>query len=208
MAQAKQSNSIQRIHSEVFGEEARHPFNRRVAEPEWSTTNKIDRFQGTFLSNFHLVGISWRGSKYRSVEQAYQFSKFDPKTLRKLDGTIVRKMEAVIWKRIDNVIAIFQGDCSPKDAKRVANILRDSGLVKDGWDGLRVPVMIELLVAKFTHREIKPLLVETGDAYLVEGNDWGDTFWGACDENGRLRGRNVLGLIIMNIRRKIIEGAL
>lgn len=36
----------------------------------------------------------------------------------------------------------------------------------------------------------------TGDAELIEGNNWGDTFWGVC--NGR--GENMLGKLLMEIR--------
>ena len=39
----------------------------------------------------------------------------------------------------------------------------------------------------------------TGDRVLVEGNDWGDTYWGMC--NGE--GKNYLGKMLMSIREEI-----
>jgi predicted NAD-dependent protein-ADP-ribosyltransferase YbiA (DUF1768 family) len=44
-------------------------------------------------------------------------------------------------------------------------------------------------------------LLETGDAELVEGNWWDDTFWGVC--NGV--GQNNLGKILMDTRRELRE---
>lgn len=42
-------------------------------------------------------------------------------------------------------------------------------------------------------------LIETKDIELIEGNTWGDTFWGVC--NGR--GQNILGKLLMKIRDEI-----
>lgn len=39
-------------------------------------------------------------------------------------------------------------------------------------------------------------LKETGGKYLVEGNNWGDIFWGV--DNGV--GKNLLGLALMYLR--------
>ena len=38
--------------------------------------------------------------------------------------------------------------------------------------------MYEVLTAKFTqHVDLRKKLIATGDAKLVEGNNWNDTFW-------------------------------
>ena len=49
---------------------------------------------------------------------------------------------------------------------------------------------------KFADPEYFEKLQSTGTNYLIEGNDWKDTFWGMCEG----RGRNVLGRLIMNVR--------
>jgi predicted NAD-dependent protein-ADP-ribosyltransferase YbiA (DUF1768 family) len=57
--------------------------------------------------------------------------------------------------------------------------------------------MWALLVQKFTrHPDLAQALLATGRADLVEGNDWGDTYWGVC----RGQGRNQLGCQLMEVR--------
>ena len=56
--------------------------------------------------------------------------------------------------------------------------------------------MASLLFAKFAQPELRKLLCETGDADLVEGNTWGDKFWGVCEG----KGKNMLGLLLMQVR--------
>jgi hypothetical protein len=46
---------------------------------------------------------------------------------------------------------------------------------------------------------LKQLLLATGDKELIEGNTWGDTFWGVC--NGI--GQNHLGKILMAKRTEL-----
>jgi len=40
------------------------------------------------------------------------------------------------------------------------------------------------------------MLLQTGDEELIEGNKWGDRFWGVC----KGKGKNNLGKILMKIR--------
>ena len=55
---------------------------------------------------------------------------------------------------------------------------------------------------KFTRNpELKRLLLATGDAVLIEGNTWGDRFWGVDKRTGK--GENHLGLILMDIREEL-----
>ncbi len=59
--------------------------------------------------------------------------------------------------------------------------------------------MAGLLVQKFQHPELAALLRATDDAELIEGNTWGDTFWGVC----KGKGANNLGRMLMEIRSTI-----
>ena len=76
--------------------------------------------------------------------------------------------------------------------------------LREGWDGIREQVMYEVCKAKFLqNQDILEKLLQTGDEELVEGNHWGDTFWGACKGEGE----NKLGKILMRIRKEEREKA-
>lgn len=56
--------------------------------------------------------------------------------------------------------------------------------------------MEDLLIQKFKIPELVKALLDTGTAELIEGNWWGDKFWGVC----RGQGKNHLGKLLMKIR--------
>jgi predicted NAD-dependent protein-ADP-ribosyltransferase YbiA (DUF1768 family) len=60
--------------------------------------------------------------------------------------------------------------------------------------------MRQVLVRKFSHPELRAALLSTGDALLVEGNHWGDIFWGVC----RGEGENWLGRLLMALRGQMV----
>ena len=57
----------------------------------------------------------------------------------------------------------------------------------------------DLLWIKFSIPELRTKLLETDDAELIEGNTWGDTYWGTCSGIGQ----NHLGKLLMKTRFKI-----
>ena len=62
--------------------------------------------------------------------------------------------------------------------------------------------MYEICQEKFNQNtDIAQKLMNTGDAILIEGNYWGDTYWGKC--NGV--GQNNLGKILMKFREELFE---
>jgi hypothetical protein len=66
---------------------------------------------------------------------------------------------------------------------------------------MKVQTMMNLVWRKFTSNPtLAKKLLDTGDAYLIEGNWWGDTFWGICKD----KGENHLGKILMQIRAHIM----
>lgn len=144
---------------------------------------KIDRFVGEFrfLSNFCLVEVRLRDEgdrsrAYDTVEHAFQAAKtLDPHE---------RDM--------------IQGVATPGRAKRIGRALR----LRPAWDDIKLNVMRDLLWYKFTeHPEFRARLLATEDAELVEGNTWGDVFWGVDLKTGR--GENHLGKLLMETRDKI-----
>ena len=58
-----------------------------------------------------------------------------------------------------------------------------------------IAVMAEILAAKFAEPTLGAKLVLTGDAWLIEGNTWGDKFWGVDLITGE--GLNWLGRLVM-----------
>lgn len=140
----------------------------------------IDRFSGEYewLSNFYPCEVTYKGTTYPSVENAYQAAKMD------MAQCYPHELHAL-------------RSCSPGTAKRLG-----SKSNPDGWQSFKLVVMKDLLDQKFRKPDFADLLLATGDQKIVEGNNWGDTFWGIC--NGK--GANHLGCMIQEIRADLKRG--
>jgi len=140
-------------------------------------TDTIDKFDGTafrFLSNFYPARVVYEGIEYPTSEHAYQAAKT-------LD----------IFQRQN--VAMLR---TPAEAKRYGKAVS----MRPDWDDVKVDVMEEIVYAKFTQNEnLMHMLVLTEDMPLIEGNSWGDTFWGVCDGVGE----NNLGKILMRVRDRL-----
>ncbi len=85
---------------------------------------------------------------------------------------------------------------SPKDAKRLGRNV----LLRDDWDLVKDDVMYDILCHKFKDNySLKNALLNTKDSHIIEGNNWGDTYWGICKNIGY----NKLGEILMKIREEV-----
>lgn len=134
----------------------------------------IERFIGkyAFLSNFYESPIAHGGVTFGSVEAAFQAQKC-PSMADKF------------------------GKLTPSKAKKLGRRVQ----LRSDWENIRVTVMYNLLTTKFEDPELRKKLLDTGDAKLIEGNSWGDRYWGTV--NGE--GRNVLGKLLMKVRDDIRE---
>jgi predicted NAD-dependent protein-ADP-ribosyltransferase YbiA (DUF1768 family) len=75
--------------------------------------------------------------------------------------------------------------------------------MRSDWEQVKVPTMRCLIEEKFVSgSELAARLISTGQRALIEGNTWGDVFWGVC----RGRGRNMLGHLLME-RRTFLQGS-
>jgi ribA/ribD-fused uncharacterized protein len=130
-----------------------------------------------FLSNFHLCSIPYEGLMYPSTEHAFQAAKtLDPKEREFI-------LEA----------------STPGRAKRAGRLIT----LRPDWEEVKLGIMYEVNMTKYdSYPELKEMLLATGDEKLVEGNTWGDTFWGQVDGVGK----NYLGNILMQIRKELREG--
>jgi len=136
-------------------------------------------FQGTFLSNFWPVEITYQGLVYPSVENFYQAMKTRDKTKRQ----IFTKITAA-------------------DAKKRGQSL----IFQENWENLKIVVMTYGIRAKFVAgSNLAEQLLLTGNAELVEYNYWHDNFWGdcTCAKCSKTEGQNNLGKIIMQVRNEL-----
>jgi len=135
----------------------------------------IDWFRGkySFLSNFYKAPVVFDDVLYPSVENAYQAAK-----------------------TLDINVREYFVNCTAVDAKRSKVILRPD------WDLVKVSIMYDLVYQKFfRHIDLRNQLLSTGNIELIEGNYWGDTFWGIC----RGKGDNYLGRILMQVRSEMMK---
>ena len=83
---------------------------------------------------------------------------------------------------------------TPGKAKKLGKAVT----LRPDWEEVKISVMRDLLLQKFSYPRYKLLLKSTGDAYLEETNSWGDRFWGV-DKIGM----NHLGKLLMEIRELV-----
>ena len=132
-----------------------------------------DRYH--FLSNFYEAPVEYGGLRYQNNEAAFQAQK------------CLNEEEKLQFTGLP--------------ANRANRLGRQVQLRPD-WEQVKVGIMEEIVRAKFTQNEhLKWQLLETGDAKLIEGNNWNDTFWGVNAANGK--GANHLGKILMKIRAEL-----
>lgn len=128
-----------------------------------------------FLSNFYPRSIIVGGWDWLSSEHAYQAAK-----------SLLRHE----WSMIQNCP-------SPGSAKRMGRRMT----LRPDWDTFRLLAMGEILEAKFTqHPDLKLKLIMTNPIELIEGNQWGDTYWGVCKGIGE----NNLGKLLMKLRSELL----
>lgn len=76
--------------------------------------------------------------------------------------------------------------------------------LRPDWEDVKEQVMEDIVRAKFTQNQyLGDWLLNTGDAELIEGNNWGDTTWGV--DIRTKKGKNLLGKILMKVRAELKE---
>lgn len=142
---------------------------------ESSMNNRINSFRGDFffLSNFYEAPVQYDGIVYQNNEAAFQAQKCaNPADRQKF------------------------AELNPTEARHLGRAIP---LRKD-WEQVKMSVMSEIVRAKFEQNpDLAKKLLSTHDAYLEEGNTWGDRTWGTV--NGA--GANHLGRILMEVRKEI-----
>ena len=141
----------------------------------------ILEFKGkhAFLSNFHRCWVNLDGVMYPSSESAFMSGK----------------NESAEWKHT----------CATATSPGVIKAAGYKIKLVDGWDTLRLEVMLKALRAKFRNPELQRRLLATGDAILIEGNRWNDKFWGVCIKTPTHVGENNLGKLLMQVRAEYAQ---
>jgi len=139
----------------------------------------IDHFVGRwfFLSNFYPCKVQHEGFWYPSSEHAYQAAK-------SLEEEVRVEVQCL------------------KDAGAAKRYGRGI-LLRSDWEQVKLPYMLSILRNKFENEPLRSQLIDTNPCILVEGNTWGDTFWGVDKVKG---GQNKLGRMLMFVRSELLRG--
>lgn len=145
---------------------------------EMTSYHVVTSFQGPyrFLSNFYptpVTPVGFDDYSFPSVENAYH----------------ALKVIGSDWK--------FFQRCSPAQARKTGHSMK----IRSDWEFVKVQIMEDLLRQKFQNPLMRDLLKATDTALLVEGNDWGDSFWGFDIKKGI--GQNILGELLMKVRSEL-----
>jgi ribA/ribD-fused uncharacterized protein len=154
----------------------------KTTEPVKSAASELKpinffRGENAFLSNMSESSFKVGQETYPTVEHFFQAMKTTDSAQR---AKILAAKTAGEAKKIGRTVTL-----------------------RKNWTQIREEVMETALRAKFQQNpELKKKLIDTGDVELIEGNTWGDTFWGQV--NGK--GSNKLGKLLMKIRDELMEG--
>ena len=137
----------------------------------------IDKFRGKywFLSNFYESPIEEENITYPTVEHYFQAQK---------------------TFNHEEKLKIAQAT-KPATAKKMGRRVS----LRKNWEEVKIHVMEKGLRLKFQDPTLRKKLLATGDEELVEGNPWGDRYWGVCNGSGK----NKLGKLLMKIRKELQE---
>ena len=137
----------------------------------------IDSFDGDyrFLSNYFPVQITYDGLTYKSAEAAFQASKCESIEQRRQFTSL-----------------------DPAQSKRLGRNVQ----LRSDWESVKDSIMEDIIRIKFSeYPYLRAQLIETGNAELIDGNTWGDKYWGVDKYSGY--GQNKLGIILMNVRKEL-----
>jgi len=136
--------------------------------------------ENRFLSNFHSSPVLWLGLTYPTVEHAYQAAKVAPQVLN----------YAQLTHNIRHAT-------TPGQAKRMGR----NAPLRDDWNTVKLEIMRMLIEEKFFHTELRKALMDTAPCEIIEGNTWGDRYWGVSGGYGA----NHLGCILMDKRKRCMQ---
>lgn len=150
----------------------------------------VERFSDeyAFLSNLYPYKKNLQGKICRFIVK-YQNHNFD---------CVECAYQAAKCKNPDDML-IYQR-LNGSEAKKFADTLPFT--IREDWAEIKWNVMYDLVWQKFSQNEpLRAQLLATKNAEIIEGNTWGDVYWGICEG----KGENHLGKILMKIREKLLK---
>ena len=138
----------------------------------------IDSFRGKyfFLSNFYRRKILWKGHWFPTSEHAYHSEKSNSEEYK---TQLMTQDEINKWNSTHDIK--LKKELTTFEAKAFGSLerLAELGIVDPDWFDKSIDVMDEISMYKYTqNKDIRQMLIDTGSEILVEGNNWGDIFWG------------------------------
>lgn len=167
-------------------------YNRLYTEGK--IVNGINGFQGKYrcLSNFYKLNTPMKVYLpiYSENQKEYSFDNVE---------SAFQACKASSIEDVDKMIS----KC--KTAGQFKRYGRRMALRKD-WETIKVNAMLDLLIKKcFCCRKfINTLVSIPDDMVIVEMNSWGDKYWGVSNKD--FQGENILGRLLSNLRKDLIEG--
>ncbi len=139
--------------------------------------------------------------KFYSVAEAYgEFSNFAPYPI---------KLKGKTWPTSEHYFQAqkFVGTNHEDKIRKAASPMKAAELgrtrkvrIRANWDHMKDNVMLEAVRAKFAqHADLQTLLLETGEAIIIEHTE-NDAYWG---DGGDGKGKNRLGKILMKVREEL-----
>ncbi len=134
-----------------------------------------------------------RGIDVPTSEHAYQAAKFS--------NNLVLHENICMARAIEGDDRVFADGLA---AKELAHKYQEFGvIIVEDWEVAKRGIMLAIVKQKFEkNADLATKLLDTGDEVIVEGNDWGDRYWGV-DPIGSDNGENNLGKIIMQVRDEL-----
>ena len=188
-----------------FLEKEKERLNLQASNQDTELNNSpIDSFRYKYMcfSNFSSHEVTYKGITYKNSEAAFQAQKFKDENVKRL----FKSLDPSKAKALGRAKIIFlnpEGEYYKNKlpsgiGQRSNEFIKHT--MKSDWDKIRVEEMYQIVKNKYEqNQDIKEVLLSTGERELIEGNTWGDKFWGKVAGVGS----NFLGRILMQIRYEL-----
>ncbi len=188
-----------------FLEKEKERLNLQASNQDTELNNSpIDSFRYKYMcfSNFSSHEVTYKGITYKNSEAAFQAQKFKDENVKRLFKSLdPSKAKALGRAKIIflNPEGEYYKNKLPSDIRKRSSEFTEY-YIRSDWDTIRVEEMYQVVKNKYEQNScIKELLLSTGERELIEGNTWGDKFWGQVAGVGL----NFLGRILMQIRYEL-----